>query len=306
MDSNAAVSSKLSVLVVSYNHEKYIGEAIESILFQETDFPIEILIADDCSTDGTPEIIHRYQAKHPGLVRVLDSQGNLGITRNYQRGFAACSGEYIAVLEGDDYWLNKDRLATMVQFLDEHPECAVVFNRILYIDEVVPNCYPLQWWSTQPYELSTGAELASQNFIGNFSACIYRSRLVKKVEPRFYEHKMYDWLFNLAISRFGVIAYLPRIMSAYRQHSGGTWSAMMINQKLESTRDLIPLYNELLQGVYAPQLNTHIERLNVQIQQMNLQQQRQKHPNNPFLLAKIIFMKVLTRVKPKIKAILGR
>src|SRR5467141_1026888 len=93
------IKPKLSVLLVTYNHEGYIRQALDSVLMQETDFDFEIVVADDYSQDSTIAVIKEYQAKHPQL-RILSSERNVGITRNYQRGFAACRGEYIAVLEG--------------------------------------------------------------------------------------------------------------------------------------------------------------------------------------------------------------
>ena len=94
---------KVSVLVVTRNHEKYIRQALDSVVMQETDFDFEVVIADDFSDDLTLVIAEEYQ-RHFHSLQLLPSEKHLGITRNYQRGFAACVGEYIAVLEGDDYW----------------------------------------------------------------------------------------------------------------------------------------------------------------------------------------------------------
>src|SRR5256885_224442 len=98
---------KLSVLVTVYNHEKYIAEALDSILNQKVNFEFEIVIADDVSTDSTKSIIEKYAKEHPHRnIRILKSEKNLGITKNLQRGLQSCQGEYIAILEGDDYWIS--------------------------------------------------------------------------------------------------------------------------------------------------------------------------------------------------------
>lgn len=292
-------AGKVSVLIVSYNHEATIAEALESVLAQKVDDPLEIVIADDCSTDGTAELGRKYQQRYPGLITVLENSGNFGITRNYQRGFAACSGKYIAVLEGDDYWLGTDRLSTLTNFLDQHPECVMAFNRILLLETTVPDCRPLQWESNQPYELKTGAELAYNNFIGNFSACVYRGDTVRKQDEHIYSLRMYDWLFNLSLSRFGLIGYIPRIMSVYRQHNNGTWSGMDLEQKLTETQNLIPTYDVFLKNVYSPQLNAHIKGLCMEIENFRLLQMREKHKNNALMRGYFLVYRVLRRLKRK-------
>lgn len=297
---------KVSVLIVSYNHEKFIGEAIESVLAQQVDFPLEIVVADDCSSDSTISVVKQYQALADGQMVLLGSDTNVGVTRNYQRGFAACSGEYIAVLEGDDYWLGKDRLRTMVDFLDEHPECAMAFNRILFLDSSVPSCRPLQWDSPRSFELKAGAELALQNFIGNFSACIYRSEAVQKQDASLYDQKMYDWLFNLSLSRFGLIGYIPSILSVYRQHNSGTWSSMSLEKKLLETLEVIPVYNDCLHHVYAPQFHAHQRELQLQVEIARQQEMLEKHKGNLAVKLYILFLKVLRRIRLKVLSIIHR
>jgi glycosyltransferase involved in cell wall biosynthesis len=300
------VAGKVSVLVVSYNHAATIAQALDSVLAQDTNFPLEIIVADDCSTDNTPEIAAQYQQREPYRIKLLESSGNLGITRNYQRGFAACDGEYIAVLEGDDYWLGSDRLRILTQFLDQHPECVMAFNRILYLDTGVASCRPLQWESQLPFELKTGEELAYTNFIGNFSACIYRNEAVRKQDDGMYDLRMYDWLFNLSLSRFGLIGYIPRILSVYRQHHSGTWSAMNIEQKLNETLSMIPIYDAYLNHVYAPQMKAHQQGLRFEIENHRMLKLRQKNPRNPFILGYVLLVKIFRRLKRKVLSFLIR
>jgi len=97
----------LSVLLVCYNQKDFLPQALDSILMQKTSFEFEIVVANDLSTDGSQQILEQYASKH-SIIRILPSSVNLGITKNYQRGFAACLGDYIAVLEGDDYWVRED------------------------------------------------------------------------------------------------------------------------------------------------------------------------------------------------------
>jgi glycosyltransferase involved in cell wall biosynthesis len=297
---------KLSVLVVSYNHEQYIGEALDSILAQQVDFPIEIIVADDCSTDHTADIIRQYQARYPGQIQTLDSSANLGITRNYQRGFAACRGEYVAVLEGDDYWLGKTRLSVLAHFLDDHPECVLAFNRILLNESSIQHCRPLQWDTDHPFELRTGDDLAFSNFIGNFSACLFRASVICRLDPQIYDLRMYDWLFNLSLSRFGLIGYLPQILSVYRQHAAGSWAGMEMEQKLGDTASLIPVYDQFLGRIYSDNFNAHLAMLNLHLENARLARRMQEHKNNPFIVGSILLQKVFRRIKIKARSLLGR
>ena len=104
--SDPAVMNKLplvSVHMITFNHEPYIARAIEGVLMQETDFPIELVIGEDCSTDGTREIVLEYQKKHPETIRVITSARNVGPNVNELRTDKACRGRYVAYCEGDDY-----------------------------------------------------------------------------------------------------------------------------------------------------------------------------------------------------------
>jgi glycosyltransferase involved in cell wall biosynthesis len=116
----------VSVLLITYNHEPYIGQAIEGVLFQETDFSIELVIGEDCSTDRTREIVMKYQKKHSDIIRVITSDQNVGARKNGQRTLQACRGKYIAFCEGDDYWHDPNKLQIQYDYLEMHPECGLV------------------------------------------------------------------------------------------------------------------------------------------------------------------------------------
>lgn len=107
---------KVSVLMITYNHEKFIAQAIDSILMQQVNFDYEIVIGEDCSTDGTRAIVIQYQKEYPDKIRLLLPEENLGMHKNFVQTFRACQGEYIALLEGDDYWTSPRKLQKQVDF----------------------------------------------------------------------------------------------------------------------------------------------------------------------------------------------
>ena len=119
----------VSICCVTYNHNPLIRRAVGSFLQQQTDFPIEIILADDCSTDGTSAICDEYAAKYPELVRCIHSERNVGGVENERRAIEAAKGKYIATCEGDDYWIDVRKLQKQVDFMEAHHEYSVTWTR---------------------------------------------------------------------------------------------------------------------------------------------------------------------------------
>lgn len=118
----------VSVHMITYNHAPYIAQAIEGVLMQKTNFPFELVIGEDCSTDRTREIVLQYAQKYPKIIRVITSPNNVGMKKNSYRTIQACSGKYIAFCEGDDFWKNTEKLQMQVDLMDIRPECGLVFS----------------------------------------------------------------------------------------------------------------------------------------------------------------------------------
>ncbi len=118
----------MSVFMITYNHEKYIRQAVESILSQETDFRFELVIGDDCSTDSTPQILQEYAEKHPDIIRLKINDRNVGMIANYFSTVSRCRGKYIALCAGDDWWL-PGKAAMQVAYLEENPDTGMVYTR---------------------------------------------------------------------------------------------------------------------------------------------------------------------------------
>ena len=125
---------KVSVIVLTYNHEKYIRQALDSILMQKVDFRYEILVGDDASTDGTAEILQEYQQKYEGIFRLFLRPWNLGATRNAYELLTSARGTYLATCEGDDYWTDVYKLQRQVRFLEDHKEYIGTAHRFTVVD----------------------------------------------------------------------------------------------------------------------------------------------------------------------------
>lgn len=118
----------VSVSMITFNHAPFVAQAIEGVLQQKVNFPIELVIGEDCSPDGAREIVFEYQRKYPDLIRVITSDKNVGARKNGYRTTKACRGKYIAFCEGDDYWQHPEKLQKQVDYMEAHPECGLVYS----------------------------------------------------------------------------------------------------------------------------------------------------------------------------------
>lgn len=125
---------KVSVAIITYNHEKYIEKAIRSVLAQKTSFSLEIIVSDDCSGDGTPAVIQKLQKENSDCIVPILRKKNVGMKRNSIETLKACKGEYAAFLEGDDYWTDSQKLQKQVDFLEEHRDYAATYHACKVID----------------------------------------------------------------------------------------------------------------------------------------------------------------------------
>lgn len=124
----------LSIVCITYNHQKYIRETIQGFLEQRIDFPIQILVGDDCSTDGTSKILQEISNEYPGRIELHIRSKNLGSTANLLDLFQRVKGKYIAYCEGDDFWKNSNKLQMQVDFLEANHEYGMVWTDIDMLD----------------------------------------------------------------------------------------------------------------------------------------------------------------------------
>lgn len=146
----------VSIASTAYNHENYIGRAIQSILVQETNFKFELIIGEDCSTDKTRRIIEKYRRKYPDIIRPIYNERNIGLKENDYYVRRRLRGKYRALLEGDDYWLVKDKLQKQVDFLENHPEYSAITGEFLTIDSqgrVISRAHEQIYSKTEVYDI---------------------------------------------------------------------------------------------------------------------------------------------------------
>ena len=239
---------KVSVLMITYNHEKYIAQAIESVLMQETDFPYELVIGEDCSTDGTREIVREYSRKYPAIVRASSWERNVGAHENFRRIFAASRGAYLAILEGDDYWTDSRKLQLTADVLDSHPETAISGHRTIrhYEDGLLPD-EVTEELPAGFYDLET---LLTKFFLHTVSV-VFR-RVIE--EPPAWAASLFmgDAPLFVEVARHGNIRFLDECMAVYRVHRGGVWSSRDEMDRSRSNLELYQAYYDNLESKYHP------------------------------------------------------
>lgn len=259
----------LSVCVITYNHEKFIAQAVESVLMQKTKFPFEIFIGEDCSTDGTQDIVFEYARKYPDIIRVINSDRNVGAQANAIRTLKACKGKYIALLEGDDYWTDPYKLQKQVDFLEVNPDYSLCFHDalILWDDKSQP---PKYFCSKDQKKTSTTEDVIRKWFIPSASMLIRKEMLEL---PSWFDN-IYngDWALHLLLSEKGKIGYINEVMSVYRK-SLGSFSNIygkIVLDTYQKQITVLKLFNDYTQFRHNELIQNKIIILNKSIKKYKL------------------------------------
>ena len=211
----------VSVLMITYNHAPYIAQALDSILAQERDFDLEIVIGEDCSTDHTRAIVLDYQRRYPDIVRPLLPSRNIGAMNNQIQVMEACRGRYVAILEGDDYWTDASKLQRQVAYLESHPTAALVFTDCVVINEqgdvIEENHVPAK------YRHGFTLNELLREYCPPALTVLYRN--VIPTMPVEFRHVINgDYVLFALLGQHGTIDYLAGSTAHYRRHTGGVWS----------------------------------------------------------------------------------
>lgn len=219
----------VSVCMLAYNHAPYIRQALDSVLAQQVDFPWEICLGEDDSADGTRDICREYAARHPDRIRlflrrradVIHVEGRPTGRFNLVATLQACRGRYIALLDGDDFWLSPHKLQRQVDYLEAHPAIAVCGHRVRCVD-AVGNPHPDAMLPPPPAAVTTTHDLLERNYLATPSV-LFRAGLYGELPRWFKDVVAGDWVLHLLNSLHGDIGYLDEELAAYRLHQGGVW-----------------------------------------------------------------------------------
>ena len=245
----------VSVCLITYNHAAFVREAIDSVLAQRTDFPFEIVIADDASTDGTAEIALDYQRRFPAQIRVLLARQNLGRHTgngrlNLFRTMTRSRGRYLALLEGDDYWLVPEKLQAQVDLLESRPESALCSHNAYQLNADGSRVdYIHDWFGRDVPDRYGTSDVIWQNCLPTCSL-VLRSGLVTLPFEGFWESPAADWILLVAYTSSGIGSHLDAIWGVRRVHAQGLLSSMTNEQKLRVNLRGLELNDRLTSGRY--------------------------------------------------------
>ncbi len=214
----------LSIYVATYNHEKYIVQALDSILMQKTKYKFEVLVGEDASTDGTRAVLKAYEQQHPGVFTIFYREKNMNhcAVCNAQDLRARCKGKYIIALEGDDFWLDENKIETQIDYLETHPECiAVAHNCVVVGEDSKPNGETYSECKDEKYTLR---HFFSEIMPGQLATVMYRNYLQDSSFDRSLLDKQLspgDRLIYFSLACHGEIHCIQKVMSAYRHITAG-------------------------------------------------------------------------------------
>jgi glycosyltransferase involved in cell wall biosynthesis len=240
----AAEAPAVSVVLRTYNHGRFIAQAIESVLIQRTPFRFELVIGEDCSTDETRRIVSAYADEHPELIKVVLPERNVGHGEILRRALAEAGAPLIAYLDGDDYWSSPLKLARQVEFLAANPECASCFHDVslIYDEAGLPSGTVSPGFAERLFSLE---QILMECFVPAPSM-MFRREVLERLQPEVFDSSWIDWWIHIRAAELGPIGYLPEALAVYRVHRGGMFSALdRVSQLEEDVRFYEQLRDEL-------------------------------------------------------------
>jgi glycosyltransferase involved in cell wall biosynthesis len=234
----------VSIVVLAYQHVSFIRQCLDGILSQQTKFPFEIILGEDESRDGTRDICIEYARAYPQQIRLFlrkrtESQyacESKPVRFNWAWCMRAAQGKYIAVCEGDDYWTDEHKLQRQVDYLEQHPDCALCVTNARRLIAARNELTPPLFQHLEIPVICRLPEILSRNFVITCTTVFRRSVGTPPVEALLLAQS--DWTTWVLCATKGYIGYLPDCTAVYRVHAGGLWSgatpAMMYQSAIES------------------------------------------------------------------------
>jgi glycosyltransferase involved in cell wall biosynthesis len=251
----------ISVVVSTFNHGRFIANALDSVLRQQVDFEVEIIVGDDASQDDTRDILRAYERANPDRIRLFLPPANLGGEGGalFLALMGEARGDFIAILDGDDEWTDPEKLRKQAAFLLRHPECLLSFHNalVVYEDDKRP-AHPLRTDSDDC--LFDVGQMLKLTTVQNSTLMLRRELL----DPQrgwldgLTLFEISDWTIAVLAAKFGPVAYLGETLSLYRQHAGGWWSLSRRNEQLAVTITQYEWLRSHLPAAHAPIIRLQI------------------------------------------------
>jgi len=258
----------VSVCMITYNHEKYIKDAIEGVLMQKTNFPIELIIGEDCSNDYTRNIVKEYETNYPEIIYAQYPSTNRGMIINFFTVLQSAKGKYIALCEGDDYWTDPYKLQKQVDFLEHNPEYSMcAHNAIVDFEDDESRTHFFN--TANQKSIITTEDLIEKWSFATASMLFLAS--LKPNMPNDISSRIYngDLFLALMVSLHGPIKYIPHVMSVYRRSKYATMNKSFRkpgkdynrNYIIDKRIELLNIFDSLTKGNYTNQIEGRIKQL---------------------------------------------
>ncbi len=256
--------------MITYNHEKFIAQAIEGVMMQKTNFDYKLIIGEDCSTDKTREICIEYQNKFPDKIQLILNEQNIGMLPNFIDVLQNAKGKYIAILEGDDYWTDPYKLQKQVDFLEANPEYVLCHHDAVFLYEENSEVSKDRLVNFDfEYDNDT-KDLLIENRVSTLTA-MFRNNLIGDFPEWFFNAFTGDWPLWILLSQFGKLKYLPFTGAVYRVHENGITAQKREKNLVKRRENIIKINNGFI-VLYYEYLNIfpeHTDVINQQIKHYN-------------------------------------
>lgn len=224
----------VSILMITYNHEQYIRDAIVSVLSQKTDFSYELIVANDCSTDNTDAVVNELLRTHPDACRVkyFRHDRNIGMNQNFLFALERCTGKYIALCEGDDQWIDPYKLSKQVQLLDERSDVVLCYSNAQINDTKNPNAVIYFRENNKPKQQLNKYE-AVHHCVVPTCTVMFRNKVIE-IPGWFVQAKASAYFLFYLLSKKGDLYYMDEKSALYNHHYSGMSRRTVINEMLYS------------------------------------------------------------------------
>ncbi len=269
----------LSIICPVYNQEEFIAQTLDGFLMQKTQYPFEIIVHDDASTDKTAAIVRSYELKHPGIfanIYQTENQFSKTINSVTKITFAAARGKYMALCEGDDYWQDPYKIEKQIKFLEEHSEFVGCFHNTEERYEEDDTRASFLYCAFTAARAISFAELSYSNCIPTCSV-MFRKDLFEF--PLWYDElRLGDWPLHLLNAQFGDYWYMPKVMGVHRLHIKSMW---MLQDSDRNNQFVVDAYDIMIKEfggnkIFSEQLTKGKEAFLNSIQKGKIRKQYKK------------------------------
>ena len=234
--------------MITYNQDKYIAQAIDSILMQKTNFEYEIVIGEDCSTDKTREIVLDYKVKYPDKIKLLLQEKNVGMIQNFIDTLKACTGTYIALLEGDDYWTDPYKLQKQFDLMESHPDYSLCYHKVKWVHTSKAEYNPDFVSNNDDKASSDIYDVLNRGWFMSTCSLFFRNI---KLPPGFENLYIGDYPLHIFLADKGKLGFINETIAVYRiNHKGYTSNVLKVKdfeKRKKNFVDELFLYNYLNQ-----------------------------------------------------------